>query len=116
MLEFNFNKAAFAKFLFYVPSQTKHLQSEFMSTKYLVLEDKDLTFKIFSKTSILYKYQQILNCLLFNSNNIMVSFVYSLLFGDFSEFKIVNDFLELLNRSNVEVEDSERFDFLNVCS
>lgn len=57
MFEFDFNKAVFAKFLFYEHPQTKHLDSEFMSTRNPVLEDKDSHFKIFFPNSRLYKYQ-----------------------------------------------------------
>lgn len=57
MFEFSFNKAVSAKFLFYEHPQTKLLDSEFMSTRYHVLDYKDLTFKIVSKISSLCKYQ-----------------------------------------------------------
>lgn len=57
MFEFDFNKAIFAKFLFYEHPQTKHLVSEFMSTRHPFLEDKNSPFKIFSPNSRLYKYQ-----------------------------------------------------------
>lgn len=57
MFEFRFNKAVFAKFLFYEHPQTKLLDSEFMSTRHYVLDYKDLPFKIVSKISNLGKYQ-----------------------------------------------------------
>lgn len=79
MFEFNFNKAVFAKFLFYEHPHTAHLDSEFMSIGYHILEDKDLSVKFFSKTSSLYKYQHIIKCLLFNPNCAMVKYTVVLL-------------------------------------
>lgn len=57
MFKFNFNMAVSVKILFYEHHQTKHLDSEFMSTRHHVLEYRALPFKIFSKSSSLCKNQ-----------------------------------------------------------